>query len=114
MTILNTTTLSVRRFGYSMIALALVNICPLRLLAQDDHAHAASHQTPEQLSQAGALIKIVRDSTARFKDVTVAQAEGYALTFGCVSGDDFGAMGLHYLNGNILNSGALDAPGRRS
>ena len=50
-------------------------------------------------SKAGALVKIVRDSTERFKDVKVAEAEGYALQFGCVSGADVGAMGLHYVNG---------------
>ena len=30
--------------------------------------------------------------------------QGYALTFGCVSGGDFGAMGLHYLNGDSLTA----------
>jgi len=28
----------------------------------------------------------------------VAEAEGYSLLFGCVSGPDAGAMGLHYVN----------------
>ena len=109
MNALHTTNMIVRRFGYSIIAMALVNVYPAPALAQENHTHAAIHQTPDQLSQAGALIKIVRDSTARFKDVAVAQAEGYALAFGCVSGDDFGAMGLHYLNASILNTGAIDA-----
>ena len=35
-------------------------------------------------------------------------AEGYALQFGCVSGSDSGAMGLHYVNGNLVDSGVLD------
>ena len=51
----------------------------------------------------------MREYTERFKDVKVAEAEGYALQFGCVSGDDFGAMGLHYINGNLVNSGVVDA-----
>ena len=55
--------------------------------------------TREQQNNANALIKIVRDSTERFKDVSMAMAEGYALQFGCVSGSDSGAMGLHYVNG---------------
>ncbi len=46
--------------------------------------------------------------TERYKDVKVAEAQGYALQFGCVSGDDSGAMGLHYVNGDLLNSGVLD------
>jgi hypothetical protein len=90
-----------------MIALAVVNLSPLRVLAQDEHA--AHIATPDQIARAGALVKIVRDSTARFKDVSAAQAEGYALMFGCVSGDASGAMGLHYVNGDLLNSGVIDA-----
>ena len=49
-------------------------------------------------SQAAGLIKAVREATERFKDVKVAEAEGYSLMFGCVSGPDYGAMGLHYVN----------------
>ena len=64
--------------------------------------------TREQRSRASALLKIVRDSTVRFKDVSVAIAEGYALQFGCVSGSDSGAMGLHYVNGNLVNGGVID------
>ena len=36
-------------------------------------------------------------------------AAGYALQFGCVSGDDSGAMGLHYVNGDLVSSGIIDA-----
>jgi hypothetical protein len=110
-------TMKARRFAtqfqYSMIALVLMNVCPSRALAQDGHSHTPAAQphatTQEQQSRAGALLKVVRESTARFKDVAVAQAEGYALQFGCVSSDDVGAMGLHYINGDLVNSGVLDA-----
>jgi hypothetical protein len=64
--------------------------------------------TPQQKGNASALIKIVRESTERFKDVSVAEAEGYALQFGCVTGPDSGAMGLHYVNGDLVNRGELD------
>ena len=46
-------------------------------------AHAAQHQ------EAGALIKVVREATERFRDVKVAESEGYELTFGCVSGGEY-------------------------
>jgi len=42
------------------------------------------------------LVRIVRASTERFKDVSVAEMEGYHLVFGCVTGPDAGAMGLHF------------------
>jgi hypothetical protein len=101
------------QFQYSVIVLALMNTYPSRAVAQDDHSHMQAEQQAEmtqaQRTNANALVKIVRDSTERFKDVKVAEAEGYALQFGCVSGDDFGAMGLHYIKGAFVKSGVLDA-----
>jgi len=97
---------------YSMLALALMSAGPAQVLAQDGHSHMAADQqtelTAEQKNKAGALLKTVRQATERFKDVSVAMAEGYALQFGCVSGGDSGAMGLHYVNGDLVNSGVLD------
>jgi len=97
---------------YSMLALVLMNGGLSRALAQDGHSHTATTQqqamTPEQQRKAGALVKIVREWTERFKDVKVAEAEGYALQFGCVSGPDSGAMGLHYVNGDLVNAGEVD------
>jgi hypothetical protein len=100
------------KFKYSMVALVLMNTYPSRAAAQDDHSHMAAPQqelTLAQQNNANALIKIVRDSTERFQDVSAAEAAGYALQFGCVSGEDAGAMGLHYVNGALVNGGVLDA-----
>jgi hypothetical protein len=101
------------QFRYAMLALVLVGVGPSRVLAQQGHSHATTTQQNEkaldQQSQANALVKIVQDSTERFKDVRVAIAEGYALQFGCVSGEESGAMGLHYVNGGLVGSGVLDA-----
>jgi hypothetical protein len=103
--------IKVRRFEkqlrYFLIALAVVSIFSLFADAQD-HSHTQTqHQgpTPDQQS---ALLKIVRDSTARFNDVRVAEYEGYHLEFGCVSGPDSGAMGLHYVNDTLVGNGVLD------
>ena len=54
------------------------------------------------------LVKAVRDATERFSDVAAAEAEGYQLMFGCVSGPDSGAMGLHYVNLPLVVDGELD------
>jgi hypothetical protein len=96
---------------YSLIALVLINTHPSHAVAQDAQTPTHQHEmsADPKSTAATALLKTVRDSTERFKDVKVAEAEGYALQFGCVSGDDFGAMGLHYVNGNLVNSGVLDA-----
>jgi len=40
--------------------------------------------------------------------VAVAEAEGYALQFGCVSGSDTGAMGMHFVNGSLVGDDVLD------
>src|SRR5215813_5010676 len=96
----------------ALLSALLMNVCPSRALAQDGHSHTPKPQqnetTMDQQNNAATLLRIVRESTERFKDVSVAEAEGYALQFGCVSGDDGGAMGLHYVNGALVNSGVLD------
>jgi len=90
-----------------------MSVCPLRALAQEGHSHSLTPQqqqlTPDQASKASALSRLSGQSTERFKDVSVAEAEGYALQFGCVSGEYSAAMGLHYVNGDLVNKGALDA-----
>jgi hypothetical protein len=97
---------------YSMIAaLVLVGASPSRALAQDDHMHAVTphqEQTAEQVSRANALVEVVREATERFQNVAEAEAEGYGLQFGCVSGGDLGAMGIHFVNGPLVGDGELD------
>ena len=100
-----------RQLQFSIIALFIMGFWPSCILAQDAHAQMlnAQHDMTADQSKAGALLTIVRDSTARFQDVAAAEAEGYALQFGCVSGPDSGAMGLHFVNGALVNSGIIDA-----
>ena len=47
---------------------------------------------------ASTLPGAVRRATGRFLDVDDAIAEGYVQFQGCVSGQDLGAMGVHYVN----------------
>ncbi|HET7617495.1 MAG TPA: hypothetical protein VFK20_03220, partial [Vicinamibacterales bacterium] len=56
-------------------------------------------------------VEIVRRATERFRNVTdpAGPGEGYGLMFGCVSGGDFGAMGLHYVNPALVFDGEIDA-----
>ena len=79
--------------------------------AQGPHVHKparSSQQPTEPDTKGSALIKIVREATERFQDVEVAKAEGYALQFGCVSGSESGAMGMHFVNGTFVGDGELD------
>jgi len=93
------------------IVLVLVSICSASAVAQAAHSHTTAQHpdvTSDQQSKQSALLKIVREATARFHDVSVAENEGYHLEFGCVSGDDFGAMGLHYVNDTLVGNGVVD------
>lgn len=62
-----------------------------------------------QDAPAKALVQVVRDATEPYKDVAAAEAAGYGLFHGCVSGPQEGAMGVHLVNGALVGDGALDA-----
>jgi hypothetical protein len=86
--------------------LALMCVLPSRALAQSEHAHT---QVAADRARASALANVVREATERFKDVGVAEAEGYSSQFGCVSGDYSGAMGMHFVKFPFVFDGELDA-----
>jgi hypothetical protein len=53
------------------------------------------------------LVQMVREATKQYLNVNNAIKDGYEPFLGCVSGSDHGAMGIHYVNGNLLN-GTID------
>jgi hypothetical protein len=55
------------------------------------------------------LVQTVRQATERFVDVNAATAAGYVPAFGCVTGPDMGAMGVHYINNALVSGGQLNA-----
>lgn len=100
-----TRTRSVKAMGnLAAMAITLLSGSASAVLAQGQtmpgHGSAADHASP--------LVNAVRESTARFRDVTVAEAEGYRLMFGCVSGPDSGAMGLHYVQLPLVGDDVVD------
>ena len=90
-------------FGRSLLVLALVSTCSSVVSAQHEHSNGAV--APNRSSE---LIGIVREATERFHDPAVADGEGYKLAFGCVSGPDYGAMGLHLVNMGLVGDPTLD------
>jgi hypothetical protein len=76
--------------------------------AQSHDDHAVAPQSERHNPRAGALVKAVRKATKGFHDVSRAKEAGYALQFGCVSGGDFGAMGLHFVKGPLVGDGEID------
>jgi hypothetical protein len=76
---------------------------PALAQSHDEHSGAFGPQRPNP--RENELVQAVRDATERFKNVTsvAGPGEGYGLGFGCVSGGDFGAMGMHYINGPLID-----------
>ena len=90
--------MKVRRFVYSVAsALALAALWPSFPLSRGNTRPDGHTRCTTALRRAR-WSKVVREVTERFRDVGVAEAEDYPLSFGCVSGEDSGAMGLHYAN----------------
>ena len=92
------------RFTFAIVgtlAVASFSIAPAH--AADEHEHGGGPVPNE-------LVKLVRQITAPYKSVAAAEAAGYGLAFGCVSGPDAGAMGLHYVNMPLVLDGEIDPP----
>lgn len=93
------------RLAHDASKRALLAICMLAaaIIAQPSLAHdQAAGVSPDN-----PLANKVREVNARFADVGVATAEGYA-PIPCVSGIEGGAMGIHYVNGALIEDGAVD------
>jgi hypothetical protein len=94
--ITNLNTWAIGILSFTLLGAAFVT----PLLAQDS-AHAG-HNTPST------LVQKVREATRQFLDVNNAGAAGYEPAFGCVTGPDHGAMGIHYVNGDLVGDGLIN------
>ena len=99
------------RLGLSLAgAVAIASLAQPGLRAQNDHGHAATADrrpdTPESAARRSAFVRAVREATRRFLDPAVAMSEGYLPQFGCVTGSSEGVMGVHFVNGGLVNDGA--------
>lgn len=107
--------MNMKRFAtvlsYSIAAAAMALHFPEQAVGEHPpaaHSSKSERYSDRQKQHSAELARVVRDATRRFKDVNVAKAEGYQLLFGCVSGPDDGAMGLHYVNLELVGDLALD------
>jgi hypothetical protein len=101
--------MQVKRLGYALIAtIAAFGVSASRTIAQDGHIHAAATVNAEDKAATNAFVQAVREATKRFQDSSVALAEGYVPTFGCVSGSSEGAMGIHFVNFSLVGDPALN------
>ncbi len=100
MTLLHKSTLCILRLG---LLSSLAAAGPLLAASTGGDDSENEQATPAN------LVQIVREATERFVDVNAATAAGYAPAFGCVTGPDMGAMGVHYINSALVSGGQLNA-----
>jgi hypothetical protein len=91
----------------SIAALLLGTLAAAVALAATDDPEAA-HAGHGPVAPAK-LVQTVRNATEQFINVNAAIAAGYQPLFGCVSGPDQGAMGVHYINLGLYSDGMIDA-----
>ena len=78
----------------------LTMTAPLLSAQKDAHSGMPEHMSSQ-------LVRDVRNATRQYLDVNNATTAGYGPFLGCVTGPDHGAMGIHYVNGALLN-GKID------
>jgi len=76
-------------------------------LALSSFALGEQKMQPTGQGDQSKLVQLVRDATRQYLDVNNAIADDYSPLFGCVSGSDHGAMGIHYVKKSLLN-GTID------
>ena len=75
-------------------------------LALTPYAPAQQQKQPEGQGGVDPLVQIVRNATQQYQNVANLP-QTYGPVLGCVSGSDHGAMGIHYVNGDLINGGTL-------
>ena len=91
--------------GRLILALLSLSV-PFIAVAGEPAPHAMNMNAVDENSP---LVNKVRKATAQFKDINAALAAGFAQATPCVSGPDFGAMGVHFVLGSRIAAGTLNA-----
>ena len=84
------------------IGLVLIGVVIVLLLSWNAVARAGAGASRPS------LVDEVRSATRGFQDVAAARTAGYAQFLGCVSGPQEGAMGVHFVNGDLVGDGLID------
>jgi hypothetical protein len=101
-----------RPIAHALAAALMCSASASALLAQShDHGGNAATTSRVLTAQDNELVQAARAATERFKNVTsvAGPGDGYELGFGCVSGGDFGAMGMHYINMRLVQDNEIKA-----
>jgi hypothetical protein len=85
--------------------LGVVSVSLLCGAATINPLHAQIHADHQQNAK---LVEAVRRALGQFIDVNNAGPAGYEAAFGCVTGPDHGAMGIHYVNGDLVKKNEIN------
>jgi hypothetical protein len=89
------------------LILTMLSLCiPLMAVAGEPPPHAMTMSAVDHNSP---LVNKVHNATAQFRDINAALAAGFVQATPCVSGPDFGAMGVHFVLGSRIGAGTLNA-----
>lgn len=97
---------------FSIVTLALLGLHATAQVPDSDAmttSDSAWAHAGHQNAAPAKLVELVRNATRQFIDVNAAVAAGYHPFLGCVTGPDAGAMGVHYVNLDLVGDGELDA-----
>jgi hypothetical protein len=85
-------------------------VMPLLTIAADAQSGAGPHHAVSAARPSPGLVDRVRDATDVFRDVNQTPSGGYFPFLGCVSGPQEGAMGVHFVNMDLVNDlGKIEA-----
>jgi len=96
--------MSIVRSVIFVAVVALLALTPAARVAIE----AAQHAGHDGAKTSSAFVELVRQATELFRDVNNVPP-GYGAALGCVSGPDRGAMGVHFVNGELVGNDTLDA-----
>jgi hypothetical protein len=91
----------------SRMTLVGVLLCAATLLIQPMGA-VFSQSSEEYDTETLELISQIRGATAAFRDIDTAVDAGYNPFLDCVSDDNEGTMGQHYVNAELVGDGMAD------
>ncbi len=92
-------------FVASQLSFLLVAFLALSSFALAHHETSSWEQ--DNKANLAKLVQSVRKATVQYQDINNAISAGYGPLYGCVSGTDHGAMGIHYVKPSLLN-GTID------
>ena len=103
----NRTTNLIHTSTMNILRLALLSSLVFATPLFASSKHSGQGQDGRAKAEQARLVQLVRNATKNYQDISNLPP-GYGPFLGCVSGPDHGAMGVHYVNGDLVGDGKID------